>query len=78
MPSVSANPSEVVHLNERDPVLRAATDGRTPCVVARTGDDIVEVLGSSELEACAGDVDAFRAALMTALDRLGVPVPTVG
>src|SRR5918997_1904740 len=30
-------PFDLVHLNERTPEVRAASEGRTPCVLARTG-----------------------------------------
>jgi len=61
-------PFDAVHLDERSPAQRAASEGRTPCVLAQTADGRVELLlGTAELEACGGDpqalADAIRAAL---------------
>ena len=65
-------PFETVHLDERSPEVRAATDGLTPCVVAETDDGLVVVLGSEALDACAGDPEAMVSALDAALAAHGL------
>lgn len=63
-------PFEAVHLDERAPDVRAASDGRGACVVAHTQDGGVEVLlDTAELEACAGDPGRFVATVREALNR---------
>jgi hypothetical protein len=53
-------PFELVHLNERDDTVGAATQGLTPCVVAILRDQQVTVLVSAdELEAAGGSIDHF-------------------
>jgi len=45
-----------VHLDERDPKVAAASNGREPCVVATREDGTTElVIGREELEACQGN-----------------------
>ncbi len=63
-----AIPFELVHLNERDPDLLAASGDRTPTVLAElaTG-GYIEVLSAEALETIDGDVAAFSAALQLAL-----------
>jgi len=41
-----------------------------PFVVARTNRGLVALLGPAELDTCAGDVEAFRRALIRACDEL--------
>jgi hypothetical protein len=68
-----AVPFDTVHLNERDSALVAATEGRTPCVVAETAAGLEVLLDESDLEACRGSprrlvqavVDAARARGLT-------------
>lgn len=48
-------PFRAVHLDERSPDELAASDGRTPCVLAHTESGIEVLLGPAELDACAGD-----------------------
>ncbi len=43
-----------------------AVGARAPFVVARTDHGLVALLGPEELDACAGDVEAFRRALSRA------------
>ncbi|TML91721.1 MAG: hypothetical protein E6G10_30205 [Actinobacteria bacterium] len=62
-----AVPFTAVHLDERDQREREASDGRTPCVLAHTADDVRVLLGPVELERCAGDPDALVAAVERAL-----------
>jgi hypothetical protein len=63
---------DTVHLDEREPDLVRATDGRTPCVVARAGDEWVELLGPDELEACHGSVPALFATVRARAAELGL------
>ena len=60
-------PFHAVHLDERSPAETAASEGRTPCVLAHTAAGVEVLLGPAELEACAGDpgrlVDELRRAL---------------
>lgn len=65
-------PVDVVHLNERTPDVLRASEGRTPCVLARTGGGLVVLLGPAELEPLRGDVDALAAALVDAAARAGL------
>ena len=63
-------PFAAVHLDERDAAVRAATDGQGACVVAHTADGAVELLlGTTELDACAGDPERFVDAVRDALAR---------
>jgi hypothetical protein len=69
-------PFELVHLNERDAGVRAATADRTPCVLARTGDrGLVFLLGPGDLDPLGGDVAAFAARLAQAVDAAGLTWP---
>lgn len=62
-------PLEVVHRNERDADMTAATSGLEPCVAAECPDgSIVIVLDDAALQG-AGDVRGFSAALEDALER---------
>jgi hypothetical protein len=60
--SVATLPVEVrlVHLDERDADVAAASEGRTPCVLARTDAGPVVLLDADDLEGCAGDPDRLR------------------
>ncbi|WP_410812359.1 hypothetical protein [Micromonospora sp. 067-2] len=69
-------PFDLVHLNERGPDIRAASDGRTPCVLARTDGGVVTVLGPAELAALDGSVARFAVQLRAAIDRAGLSWPT--
>jgi len=61
-------PFTAVHLDERSPEERAASEGRTPCVLAHDDAGAISVLlGPSELEACGGDPAALVAAIRRAL-----------
>lgn len=69
-------PFSVVHLDERSPGLVAATEGRTPCVVAtiERADGVatpVVLLDPDVLEQCDGDPEAFVVALESAADAAG-------
>ena len=55
-----ATPFELVHLNERTETVRHASEGSVPCVLARVGDELVELLGPDELDQCAANIDDFE------------------
>lgn len=67
-------PVRLVHRNERDERERAASP-RTPCVLARTGDGLVEVLGPDDLDGLGGSVERFADALGPALTARGLALP---
>lgn len=60
-------PFRAVHLDERSPAEREASEGRTPCVLAHAGGAVDMLLGPEELDACAGSPDALVAAIGAAL-----------
>jgi hypothetical protein len=64
-------PLEVVHRNQVPFWARAAANAVTlPVVLARTTDGhVIDLLGPTELEACAGSVSTFRDLLEDALRR---------
>ncbi|MFC4021881.1 hypothetical protein ACFOW4_28620 [Micromonospora sp. GCM10011542] len=68
-------PFDLVHLNERTAEVRAASAGRTPCVLARTGDDLVPLLGPAELAGLDGSVTRFATSLRAAAGRAGLVWP---
>jgi hypothetical protein len=65
-------PFDLVHLDERAPDVRAATEGRTPCVVGHTASGLVVLLGPAELEACAKDPERLVDALHDAAAAHGL------
>ena len=62
-------PIELLHLDEIPAELRELTRGRTPCVVARSGETFRILIGNDALEKCAGDVGRFRDLIETTLAR---------
>lgn len=62
-------PFTAVHLDERSADERAASEGRTPCVLVHTEDGPELLLGPEQLEACAGDPGRLRTAIGEALTR---------
>jgi len=66
-------PFELYHRDDQPDAARAVAE--PPCVLADTGTDLVLVLDAAALEACAGDLDAFNAALHDALAHQGLTVP---
>lgn len=71
-------PFDLVHLNERDEAVRAATAGQTPCVVAvMTNGQVRQLLTSADLDAASGSIVAFGDALRTGVLDL-VPPHTPG
>jgi hypothetical protein len=65
-------PLDTVHLDERDEVLRDFTDGRTPCVVAETGDGLVMLVDHAELAGCDGSPACLVTAISTNASTLGL------
>lgn len=63
---------DTVHLDERDAGLRAATEGRTPCVVAETAGGWVVLVGPRELDDCEGSIDALMARVVEATEAAGL------
>ena len=68
-------PFEVVHRNERDSEVEAATRDALPCVVARTEAGWVVVLARDELSAFGGEVDELERGLHHALFARGLTLP---
>ena len=64
-------PVDLVHRNELDERLQAVDPGRLPCIVAVAGDQVREVLGPHDLEACGGDLGELERRLRSALDAVG-------
>ncbi len=60
-------PFRAVHLDERSPAEAAASEGRTPCVLAHTAEGIEVLLGPAELDACEGDPGRLADELQRAL-----------
>jgi hypothetical protein len=63
-------PVDLVHLNERDERVAAASV-ETPCVLAEVDGDFRPLLGPADLDGLGGDVQAFEAAVRGAIERLG-------
>ena len=55
---------ELLHLDEQDDELRSFTEGRTPCVLTRTEEGFVMLLGDEELEECGKSVEKFSQLLI--------------
>jgi len=71
----------LVHLDERDADVAEVSEGRTPCVLARTDDGgVVVLVGPDELEACAGEPVALVAAIEAGVRAMGLdwPEPAIG
>ncbi|NUU22344.1 MAG: hypothetical protein HOV68_12655 [Streptomycetaceae bacterium] len=68
-------PFTTVHLNERADEVAAASEGRTPCVIAHTDTGPVVVLGPEELEQVGTSVLRFDQILRDALDAAGLLLP---
>jgi hypothetical protein len=67
---------DLVHLDERSDDVTAACDGRTPCVLARTGAGLVVLVDAEELAACGGDPARLRSAIERSAATLGMRWPT--
>ncbi|WP_436774691.1 hypothetical protein [Yinghuangia sp. YIM S09857] len=71
-------PFEVVHLNERDEAVAAASEGRTPCVLAHTDSGIVVLLGPEDLAAIGTSVLRFDQTIREAADAEALVLPLSG
>lgn len=60
-------PIEALCRNQLDDRLAAAADGEFPAVIAERDGELSVVMGPAAIEACQGDVDAFKAALEAAV-----------
>lgn len=65
-------PFAAFHTNDQPDDVRAAAAGEYPVVVARTSEGPLVMLGRDALDACAGDLAAFRSALADSAVRLGL------
>jgi len=65
-------PFEVVHRNERDPAVRAATTGREPCVIAQTDTGSIIMLVDAPSLEDATDVAGLAGAVEAAVAREGL------
>jgi hypothetical protein len=68
-------PFDVVHRNERDAVIAAASDGQTPCVLAHTDNGLLLILGPPQLDALRGEVTRLATALREAATAAGLTWP---
>ncbi|KAI0559457.1 hypothetical protein FGB62_149g02 [Gracilaria domingensis] len=69
-------PLHNIHRDEMDARMTRATEGRLPCVVARTEEHDVVLVGSDALEDCHGDVFRFQSVLNEALEQADLEVET--
>ena len=65
-------PFATVHLDQRDPDLRAFTADATPTVVAVTSQGFRTLVGPDALEHLGGQPQSLVDAIVTAADRLGL------
>ncbi|MDQ2754501.1 MAG: hypothetical protein M3R71_03010 [Actinomycetota bacterium] len=68
-------PVVLVHLNQREPALRQATDGRVPCVVADVAGKYQILLDDEALRLCEGSVATFSDRLDDAIALAGLQLP---
>jgi len=65
-------PFETYHRDDQPAAVRDAAEGVVPVVVAETTVGLLLLMGPAELEACAGSVEAFSAALDRSLAAAGM------
>ena len=65
-------PFETYHRDDQPAAVRDAAEGVVPVVLAETAVGLVVLLGPAELDACAGSVEAFSAALDRSLAAAGL------
>ena len=53
-------PFHLVHLNERPEEVKQATEGKTPCIVAKTNSGFVMLATDEELTSFDGSVEKFK------------------
>lgn len=68
-------PMHLVHLNERNADVHAASEGRTPCVLAVTDGGPVLLLGPAELAELDGSVARFVERVRAAAEEAGLRWP---
>jgi hypothetical protein len=66
----------LVHLDERSDDVAAASEGRTPCVLARTSTGLVVLLDADDLARCDNDPSRLRDEIDRAVSALGMRWPT--
>ncbi|MCH9669766.1 MAG: hypothetical protein K0U76_14770 [Actinomycetia bacterium] len=64
-------PFDGVYRNRLDSAQAAVAGDEFPCVLAKTPTGLVKLLGRTEIESCAGDLDRFADLLREAIDRNG-------
>jgi hypothetical protein len=69
-------PLDYVHRDELTPDLEATVGGEVPCILAKTGDELVRLVGSQVLERCKGSVADLRGRLYyhAAMNGLALPL----
>lgn len=67
-------PFRLLHRNEVDDELRAASTGGLPCILAKVDGEWCQLMGRAELDGLGGSVERFEAALARAACAA---VPTV-
>lgn len=68
-------PLHNIHRDEMDGSMTETVAMTLPCVVARTSDRDVVLLGPGTLDECRGSVDSLRKSVDGALERFGIRVP---
>jgi hypothetical protein len=68
-------PVDYVHKDELWPALETAINGKLPCVVAQTGDDLVLLLGPDVLDRCKGSVADLKGRLTVFSSMNGLELP---
>ena len=63
-----SQPFTAVHLDERSPVEREASEGRTPCVLVHSASGVDVLVGPAELDACGGDPETLVKRIQEALE----------
>jgi hypothetical protein len=67
---------DLVHLDDRSDDVAAASEGRAPCVLARTRTGLVVLLDADDLASCHGDPARLRDGIDRAIAALGMRWPT--
>jgi hypothetical protein len=70
-------PFDTFHRDDQPDDVRAATGDRTPVVVAETAMGLVVLLSGVALDACAGSIEAFSAALERSVTEHGLTLERV-
>ena len=67
--------TQMLHRDEMDPALARLVDGRLPCVVARSGDDVLVLLSPEVIRRCQGSAADLRGKLSYYAARHGLDLP---